>query len=128
MVQGLFGFCEKKGLVFFLCGEYEVYIQSGLLGYITDYLSQPIASHVYGEHWNCKHLYYLYRYFCKMDTNEDQFIHAPSYSFYELKVLLVEQELLQFSNRHRCPFINTSFVLYSFTSVTIEMVYNTCNW
>jgi hypothetical protein len=41
------------------------------------------------QYVNCKHLYYLYRYFCKMDINDDKFIHAPSYSFNELKLLLV---------------------------------------
>ena len=38
---------------------------------------------------NCKHLYYLYRYFCKMDIQKDKFIHAPSYSFSEVKELLI---------------------------------------
>jgi hypothetical protein len=46
------------------------------------------------QYVNCKHLYYLYRYFCKMDVNEDKFIHAPSYSFNELKVLLVRAGII----------------------------------
>ena len=37
----------------------------------------------------CKHLYYLYRYFYKMHINNHKFIHAPSYSFNELKLILV---------------------------------------
>jgi len=40
------------------------------------------------QYVNCKHLYYLYRYFCKMDVNENKFIHAPSYSFNELNLLV----------------------------------------
>ena len=42
------------------------------------------------QYVNCKHLYYLYRYFCKMDIQKDKFIHAPSYSFNEVKELLVQ--------------------------------------
>ena len=41
------------------------------------------------QYVNCKHLYYLYRYFCKMDIQKDKFIHAPSYSFSEVKELLI---------------------------------------
>ena len=41
------------------------------------------------QYVNCKHLYYLYRYFCKMDIQKDKFIHAPSYSFSEVKELLL---------------------------------------
>ena len=37
------------------------------------------------QYVNCKHLYYLYKYFCKMDVQKDKFIHAPSYSFSEVK-------------------------------------------
>jgi hypothetical protein len=46
------------------------------------------------QYVNCKHLYYLYRYFCKMDIHEDKFMHAPSYSFNELKVLLVRAGII----------------------------------
>ena len=46
------------------------------------------------QYVNCKHLYYLYRYFCKMDVNKDKFIHAPSYSFSELKELLVRAGMI----------------------------------
>jgi len=43
---------------------------------------------------NCKHLYYLFRYFCKMDMYDDIFIHAPNFSFNELKLLLVRAEFI----------------------------------
>ena len=46
------------------------------------------------QYVNCKHLYYLYRYFCKMDVNKDKFIHAPSYSFTKLKELLVRARMI----------------------------------
>ena len=46
------------------------------------------------QYVNCKQLYYLYRYFCKMDVNKDKFIHAPSYSFSELKELLVRAGMI----------------------------------
>ena len=49
------------------------------------------------QYANCKHLYYLYRYFCKMDIHDDKFIHAPSYSFNELKVLLVRAGIILIS-------------------------------
>jgi len=43
---------------------------------------------------NCKHLYYLYQYFYKMDIHDDKFIHAPSYSFNEVKLLLVRAGII----------------------------------
>ena len=46
------------------------------------------------QYVNCKHLYYLYRYFCKMDVQKDKFIHAPSYSFSEVKELLVRAGMI----------------------------------
>jgi hypothetical protein len=46
------------------------------------------------QYVNCKHLYYLYRYFCKVDIYDDKFIHAPSYSFNEVKVLLVRARII----------------------------------
>ncbi len=46
------------------------------------------------QYVNCKHLYYLFRYFCKMNVIEDKFIHAPSYSFNELKQLLVRAKII----------------------------------
>lgn len=46
------------------------------------------------QYVNCKHLYCLYRYFCKMDVNEDKFIHALSYSFNKLKVLLIRAGII----------------------------------
>ena len=41
------------------------------------------------QYVNCKHLYYLYKYFCKMHIHDQKFIHAPSYSFNKLKLILV---------------------------------------
>ena len=46
------------------------------------------------QYVNCKHLYYLYRYFCKMDIQKDKFIRAPSYSFSEVKELLVQAGMI----------------------------------
>ena len=46
------------------------------------------------QYINCKHLYYLCRYFCKMDVFKDKFIDAPSYSFNELKELLVRAGMI----------------------------------
>jgi len=49
------------------------------------------------QYVNYKHLYYLYRYFCKMDVYDDKFIHTPSYSFNELKLLLVRTGIITIS-------------------------------
>jgi len=46
------------------------------------------------QYVNCKHLYYLYHYFYKMDIHDDKFIHVPSYSFNELKLLLVRTGII----------------------------------
>jgi hypothetical protein len=38
-----------------------------------------------GQYVNFKHLYYIFRYFCKMNCKDDKFIHSPSFSFNEVK-------------------------------------------
>ena len=53
---------------------------------------------------NCKHLYYLYRYFCKMDVIKDKFIHAPSYSFSKLKELLVRAGMITLPKKAQAQF------------------------
>ena len=50
------------------------------------------------QYVNCKHLYYLYRYFCKMHAHDHKFIHAPSYSFNELKLILVSAGIIILPN------------------------------
>ena len=50
------------------------------------------------QYVNSKHLYYLYRYFCKMHVHDHKFIHAPSYSFNELKLILVSAGIIIFPN------------------------------
>ena len=37
---------------------------------------------------NCKHLYYVYRFYCKANAEDDKFIHASSLSFNEVQYLL----------------------------------------
>jgi hypothetical protein len=32
----------------------------------------------------CKHMYYIFRYLCKVDYTVETFIHAPSFSFKEI--------------------------------------------
>ena len=46
------------------------------------------------QYVNCKHLYYLYRYFCKMHIHDYKFIHTPNYSFNELKLILVSKGII----------------------------------
>jgi hypothetical protein len=37
------------------------------------------------QYVNCKHLYYIFCYFCKMNCEDDKFIQSPSFSFNEVK-------------------------------------------
>jgi hypothetical protein len=48
----------------------------------------------WGQYVNCKHLYYIFRYFCKMNCQDDKFIHSPSLSFTEVKQLLVQAQII----------------------------------
>ena len=34
----------------------------------------------------CKHLYYVFRFLCKVDYESDKFIHAPTYTYNEVYV------------------------------------------
>jgi hypothetical protein len=41
------------------------------------------------EKWvYCKHLYYVFRFLCKLNYDSDKFIHAPTYSYNEVMRLL----------------------------------------
>jgi hypothetical protein len=60
-----------------------------------DFLNMVVAS--IGKrvpYVNCKHLYYIFRYFCKMNCEDDKFIHSPSLSFNEVKQLLVRAQII----------------------------------
>jgi hypothetical protein len=41
-----------------------------------------------GQWISCKHLYYVFRYLCKVDYTTDKFIHAPTFSYNEVMRLL----------------------------------------
>jgi hypothetical protein len=41
-----------------------------------------------GQWANCKHLYFLFLVICRLDADVDVFIHAPSFSFNEVKRIL----------------------------------------
>ena len=41
-----------------------------------------------GQWVSCKHLYYVFRYLCKVDYATDKFIHAPTFSYNEVMLLL----------------------------------------
>jgi hypothetical protein len=47
-----------------------------------------------GQYIDCKHLYYIFRYFCKMNCEGNKFIHSPSFSFNEVKQLLVRAQII----------------------------------
>jgi hypothetical protein len=56
----------------------------------SDFLNMAVAAiGKRGQYVNCKHLYYIFRYFCKMNCEDDKFIHSLSFSFNEVKQLLV---------------------------------------
>jgi hypothetical protein len=46
------------------------------------------------QYVNCKHLYYIFRYFCKMNCEDDKFIHSSSFNFNEVKQLLVQAQII----------------------------------
>jgi hypothetical protein len=48
-----------------------------------------------GMYINCKHLYYIFRYFCKLDYKTDTFIHAPTLSLDEVKQVLVAAGIIK---------------------------------
>jgi hypothetical protein len=52
------------------------------------------------QYVNCKHLYYLFRYFCKMNPVDDKFIHSPSFSFNEVKLLLIRAGIIKTSTEN----------------------------
>jgi hypothetical protein len=55
-----------------------------------DFLNMAVASiGKRGQYVNCKHLYYIFCYFYKMNCESNKFIHSPSFSFNEFKQLLV---------------------------------------
>ena len=48
-----------------------------------------------GKYVNCKHLYYIFRYLCKVDLKKDKFIHAPSLSMDEVMNLLEKAGMIK---------------------------------
>ena len=60
-----------------------------------DFQNMTIASiRKWGQYVNCKHLYYIFCYFCKMNCEDDKFIHSSSLSFNEVKQLLVRAQII----------------------------------
>jgi hypothetical protein len=60
-----------------------------------DFVNMDVASiGKRGQYINCKHLYYIFRYFCKMNCEDDKFIHSPSFSFNEVKQFLVQAQII----------------------------------
>jgi hypothetical protein len=60
-----------------------------------DFLNMAVASlGKRGQYVNCKHLYYIFRYFYKMNCHDDKFIHPPSLSFTKVKELLVQAQII----------------------------------
>jgi hypothetical protein len=54
--------------------------------YFKDMAAKSLGKH--GQWTNCKHLYFIYTIIGNLDSNRDAFIHAPSFSFNEVKRIL----------------------------------------
>jgi len=48
-----------------------------------------------GKYINCKHLYYIFCYLCKVDFKKDKFIHAPSFNMDEVMKLFVATGMMK---------------------------------
>ena len=48
-----------------------------------------------GQYVNCKHLYYIFRFFCKLDYKVDTYIHAPTLSLDEVKKILLAAGIIK---------------------------------
>jgi len=48
-----------------------------------------------GMYVNCKHLYYVFRFLCKLDYKVDTFIHAPTLSMDEVQQILVAAGIIK---------------------------------
>ena len=44
---------------------------------------------------NCKHLYYIFGYLCKLKYKNDTFIYAPTLSWDEVKQVFVAAEIIK---------------------------------
>ena len=64
--------------------------------YFTTMLSTSIGKR--GKYVNCKHLYYIFYYLCKVDFRKEKFIHAPSLSMDEVMTLLQAAGMMKSSD------------------------------
>ena len=61
----------------------------------SDFLNMVVASiGKQGQYVKYKHLYYIFCYFCKMNYEDDKFIHSSSFSFNEVKQLFVQAQII----------------------------------
>jgi hypothetical protein len=54
--------------------------------YFKDMVMKALSKR--GQWANCKHLYFIFTVICGLDAEIDDFIHAPSFSFNEVKCVL----------------------------------------
>jgi hypothetical protein len=74
---------------------YRITISHFLECTCLDILNMAVASiGKRGQYVNCKHLYYIFCYFCKMNCEGDKFIHSPSFSFNQVTQLLVRAQII----------------------------------
>jgi len=66
-----------------------------------DFVDMAVSA-IGGRHQyvNCKHLYYLFCYFYKMNPIDDKFIHSPSFSFNEVKLFLIRAGIIKIPNEN----------------------------
>jgi hypothetical protein len=74
---------------------YRITISHFLECTCPDFFNMAVASiGKRGQYVNCKHLYYIFLYFYKMNCEDNKFIHSPSFSFNEIKQLLVQAQII----------------------------------
>jgi hypothetical protein len=77
---------------------YRIIVNMFLACICLDFVDMVVSSiRKNGQYVNCKHLYYLFRYFCKLNLEEDKFVHAPSFSFNKVKRLLATTGIIDTS-------------------------------
>ena len=53
-----------------------------------DFKDMNVRSKKRGAWAYCKHLYYIFRDICKLDVEDDHFVHAPTFNYNEVKKVM----------------------------------------
>ena len=83
---------EHGCIITIVSKEEKTYLVS--IAYILQYTCPDFVKMLYlavgkkGQSVSCKHLYYMFRYLCKVDVPTNKFIHALTFSYNEVMCLL----------------------------------------